>query len=247
MESSVLVKTFLLLEALSREDEPSSLALISQQVELAKPTVHRLMKDLISLGYVDRVGTGQYEITDKLRALGTGGAHRKLLNEAEPILAELHTQTGETVNLGELQKDKIVYLRVLESPHPLRRVITAGEKHQALSTALGRAIIANLPTLDQDLLFKRIKVTAQTKETILDIPIIRKLIDRVLEEGYAQERDEDELGVTCFGAPVFNGMKVVAAISISVPSARINSSNEKDLIEATKNAAAELSRAMVDE
>ena len=86
MESSVLVKAFLLLETLGREDEPVTLASLSEQVELAKPTVHRLMGNLISLGYVERVGTGRYQLTHKLRSLGSVKTHRPLLNTAEPIL-----------------------------------------------------------------------------------------------------------------------------------------------------------------
>jgi DNA-binding IclR family transcriptional regulator len=244
MESSVLVKTFLLLEALAREEEPVTLASLSEQLELAKPTVHRLMGNLISLGYVERIGTGRYQLTDKLRSLGAGRTHRQLLNTAEPILLDLHSKTGETVNLGELRRDQIIYLRVLESAHPLRRVIEAGEKHQALSTALGRAIIANLPPDEQDRFFDRVTVTAQTTETIADIKMLRGLIAQVNEMGYAFERDENELGVTCFGAPVFDGSEVVAAISMSVPSARVDDTNETGLIEATKQAAAKLSRAL---
>lgn len=244
MESTVLVKTFLLLEELSREDEPTSLAALAERVELAKPTVHRLMKDLIALGYVERVGTGRYQLTDKLRALGMGGAHRRLLTKAEPVLTKLHKLTGETVNLGELRRDKIIYLRVIESTHPLRRVITAGEKHQALSTALGRAIIAYLPVEDQDKLLNRATVAAMTPETTLDMKTLRDLITKVRRSGYAFERNEDELGVTCFGAPVFKGDEVVTAISMSVPSARIDDSNEQGLIESTKQAAAELSKAI---
>jgi DNA-binding IclR family transcriptional regulator len=244
MESSVLVKAFLLLEALGREDDPVALASLSEQLELSKPTVHRLMVNLISLGYVERAGTGRYQLTDKLRSLGSAKSHRQLLSAAEPILLDLHSKTGETVNLGELRQDQIIYLRTMESPHPLRRVIKAGEKDQALSTALGRAIIANLPSDNQDLFFERATVTAQTTETIVDTVKLRKLIAQVNELGYATERDENELGVTCYGAPVFDGQDVVAAISMSVPTVRIDKSIEADLVEATKQAAAELSRAI---
>lgn len=245
MESSILVKAFLLLEALGRAEDPVALASLSQQVGFAKPTVHRLMGNLISLGYVERAGTGLYQMTDKLRSLGSAKSHRHLLSSAEPILLDLHNKTGETVNLGELHRDQIIYLRTLESHHPLRRVIEAGEKDQAISTALGRAVIASLSPDDQESFFDRVTVTAHTTETVVDIRKIRKLIQQVSVKGYAYERDENELGVTCFGAPVFNGQEVVAAISMSVPTVRIDDSNETSLIEATKQAAARLCRALV--
>jgi DNA-binding IclR family transcriptional regulator len=244
MESTVLVKAFVLLEALSGEDEPVKLAALCERVEMAKPTVHRLMGHLIALGYVERVGTGRYRLTDKLRALGAGESARTLLDAAEPILADLHNKTGETVNLGELSGDNVVYLRVLESPHPLRRVIRAGEKHQALSTALGRAIIAHHSKREQERLFNRITVTAQTTETVVDTATLRSLIARVRDAGYAFERDENELGVTCFGAPVFRGSQVIAAISLSVPTARLDLTNEAGFIRATRQAAEKLSNAL---
>jgi IclR family acetate operon transcriptional repressor/IclR family KDG regulon transcriptional repressor len=42
----------------------------------------------------------------------------------------------------------------------------------------------------------------------------------VAQAGYAMERGETDIGVTCLGAPVFAGDAVVAAVSISAPSAR---------------------------
>src|SRR4051812_37735554 len=121
MESSVVVKIFAILEALSSARDGRTLANLAELVQLPKPTLHRLLKIMVGLGYVDRADDGGYRLTDKFRNLATADAgDERLVALALPILKDLHQQTGETVNLGALRQDRVAYLHVIESRHPLR-------------------------------------------------------------------------------------------------------------------------------
>jgi len=245
MESSVLVKSFSVLEALANQNTPSGLAELVAMTGFSKPTVHRVLQSLIALGYVAAVGGGTYQLTGKLRQLSLGPADRWLASLGEPVLRKLHAQTGETINLGVLRHNRILYVSILESEHALRRVARVQEADPVLCTALGRAIAAHLPAKAVDLLLRTQAIERRTPKTVIDSRRLRQVLDDVRASGYAVEQDETDLGVTCIGAPIFWRGEVVAAISISAPSARMNADSQKRWRDALLKAAKLLEQKLV--
>jgi DNA-binding IclR family transcriptional regulator len=242
MEQSVIVKLFRLIETLAAATEAQPLGELADTVALPKPTTHRLLKIMVELGYVERTEGGWYGLTSKLREVASGNQNKHLLATAEPILAKLHKQIGETVNLGVLQQGRVVYLRVLESVHPLRRMAEPDSIDPFHCTALGRAIAAHMGHTARENLLEQIHdFERRTPFTVVDTDELRAILETVETEGCAIERDQTDVGVTCIGAPVFDSSTVVAAISISVPTARLPAARERELVRNVREAAASLS------
>lgn len=244
MESSVLVKTFAILETLSAAKQAMTLAGVSEQCGLAKPTAHRVLNDLSTMGYVERVDTGMYRLSEKFFRLASGTGQEQLVIEAWPVLQDLHEETDETVNLGVLRRDRVVYLRVIESTHPLRRVVEPGSVDPFHSTALGRAIASQLPERSWERLLAHANVESRTEGTHTDRAEIQRLLIKARKDGYAVEIDENDIGVMCIGSPVFDNSGVIAAVSLSVPSARTDAERRKSLIEAVRLSAQRLTESL---
>jgi len=244
MESSVVAKTFALIEVLAASEREQPLGEIAHAVQLAKPTAHRLLKLMVELGYVTRTEGGMYRLSSKLKQLALGDHNSSLIAAATPVLARMHKQTGETVNLGVLQQDKVVYLHVLESRHPLRRIAEPNACDPFHSTSLGRSIVAHLPEPRQRRLLESAPLRRQTPATIVDRKRLLAVLREVRAHGYAVEQDQTDLGVTCVGAPVFRDGEVAGAISISVPTARGNAERLRELIEIVRQGATKISRAL---
>lgn len=241
MEPSVVVKVFRLLETLGNAPSGSLLGATAESVGMPKPTVHRLLKSMIELGYVAQAENGHYQLTSRLDLLRRSSLDRRLLTAADPILFALHKKTGENVNLGILRSDRVMYLRVLESTHALRRIAEPNSTDPVHSTALGRSIAAYMEPALRDALLRRTEpFVSRTPHTVTDIKKIRDIFNRVRVDGYAAERNETDLGVACYGAPIFDQDRtVVAAVSLSVPSARCDA--ERELIEQVKSTAQKIS------
>jgi len=243
MESTVLVKAFALIESLAGAGGTASLAELAAVTAQAKPTTHRVLRALAALGYVEQsTDDGEYRLTSKLRQLALGSADRDLAAVAQPILQRLRDQTGETVNLGVLREGGISYLTVIESSHALRRVtgeLSTGDP--VLTTALGRAIASQLAPTARERLMRGPTIPKCTPHTVTDPSKLRAILAEAHRDGYAVERDQTDLGVTCFGAPIFRGGSVVAAVSISAPSARAGGS-ERDWIKFLRDAAGAIGR-----
>jgi DNA-binding IclR family transcriptional regulator len=242
VESTVLVKAFSLIETLASVGGSATLAELALATGQAKPTTHRVLRALMAMGYAEQSAEGEYRLTSKLRQLALGSADRDLAAVAQPVLQRLREETGETVNLGVLRQGAVTYLTVIESSHALRRVagdLTEGDP--VFTTALGRAIASQLPAESIERLLRTSSIPKRTPRTVTDMQKLRTILAQAKRDGHVIERDQTDLGVTCFGAPVFRGGAVVAAISISAPSARADGS-ESDWIKALRNAAQTIGR-----
>ncbi|VTS01315.1 IclR family transcriptional regulator [Tuwongella immobilis] len=240
MESSQLVKVFGLLEATADRPEGRTLADLAAEVSLAKPTAHRLLKTLVALGYMERCGNGIYRQTPAIKRIVTGDDDRRLVQVAEPFLKQLHEQTQETVNLGVLRVGRVVYLHVLESPHPLRRIVNPNMTDPFACTALGRAIVAHLPADRQQFLLNTTPIERRTPHTVVEMDALKQILVQTKELGYAVEENQTDLGVMCIGVPVFDGTEPMAAISISLPTLRATPERIPELLASLQATAKEL-------
>jgi DNA-binding IclR family transcriptional regulator len=149
------------------------------------------------------------------------------------------------VNLGVLRQSNVVYLKVIESTQPLRRIVSATMVDPFACTALGRAIVAFLPEKRQAHLLQSTPLQRRTPHSIVDPDQLRQLLEQVRVQGYATEENETDLGVMCIGAPISDGTSVVAAVSLSAPTVRMDPETRQRSIDLVKQTAAEISRRLV--
>jgi DNA-binding IclR family transcriptional regulator len=238
MELSAIVKVFRLMEELGSRESPAQLSALARASGIPKATAHRVLRQLCDIGYVEREDGGTYRLTSKIQQLSSPPVARQLLVAAESHLEELHRQLGETVNLAVLRDGGVVYLRILETTQSLRRVVEANCIDPFHCTALGRAIVSHLPQETIDGLVSRVpKLKKLTTETVVNPVRLLEILDDARRLGYAVERDETDIGVTCIGAPICPGGRVIGAVSVSAPSARLRGGLENKAIRAVKQTA----------
>src|SRR5699024_9473633 len=98
---SMLARGLSLLELFTARDPELSLAELTQRSGLAKPTVYRLLGELVEWGVVERSNSGRYRLGTKLFRLGQlVPGHRMLREIALPHLQELHETSRENVHLA---------------------------------------------------------------------------------------------------------------------------------------------------
>jgi DNA-binding IclR family transcriptional regulator len=241
MESTSLTKALCLLEATAGHPEGRSLADLAAEAGLPKPTAHRLLQALARLGYLDRPRAGVYRQTTSAKRLVSDHESRQLLESAGTALRDLHARTQETVNLGILRQDRVLYLEVIESTQALRRVANRASD-PFHTTALGRAIAAFLPAPYQERLLARAKLERRTPATIASARPLKAELAKVRRQGFAIEADETDLGVTCVAAPIFAAGEVSGAMSVSVPSARAVGPYRSRLVKLVQDAARHASK-----
>lgn len=225
MSIAVLDKAFSVLEVLARTGRELTLAELAEEGRLPKPTVHRILRSLRDLGYVEQADRrGTYRLSGRLSSLRAYARDETVRTKALPIMARLQEEFDETVNLGMLEGVFVRYVHVLETSQALRWIVKPGARDHFHTTALGRAIVASLPETTQDRL-----VTKATSRGTLRARLRQELsITRV--RGCAIEEEETVAGVACVAVPLDWLGEPLAAISVSVPVHRFPAARRTALI-----------------
>jgi DNA-binding IclR family transcriptional regulator len=211
------------LEAFSGSEE-LSLSETCRRVGMSKSRTFRLLRTLLERGYLERGSDdARYRLGAKLfeRVSGVGRDLRQL---ALPYMRRLHEQFNETVNLGILRGDDVLYIDILETSRPFRMMATVGCCMPAVSTAMGKAMIAHRRG-ETDAGPGRI---ANPGGGASQIPARERELSRVRQRGYAIDDEDNEPGVVCIGAAVLDASgRAVAAISVSGPPYRIKAAEKR--------------------
>lgn len=105
------------------------------------------------------------------------------------------------------------------------------------STAVGKVLMADRPDAEVASLVERTGMPRRTANTITDLPGMLTELERVREHGYAMDLGEEEIGVHCLAVGVHDGVRTVAALSVSGPAERISALDRRDLTEGMRRIA----------
>jgi DNA-binding IclR family transcriptional regulator len=230
---AVIAKAFDVLEAMSALGRAVTLKELSGEIELPKPTLHRLLQTLTELGYVEQDhARSRYNLSLKLFRLGRDDRFRELREWALPAMETLHRRFNERVNLGVLQGSYVAYVHFIETTQNLRWQVHPGARDPFYCTALGRAIVAFLPDARREQLVSQAVLEPRTSRTVADRGALRAALERTARRGWALDEEENDLGVLCFGVPLLERGAPVASLSVSVPASRASRRLQRDIVDA---------------
>lgn len=216
---------------------------VSRLTKLNKTTVYRYLHTLAECGFVvhDR-RTDTYRLGLRVWELGRlAGGDLRVREVALPIMQELRDAFNETVNLGILDGREVVYVEMAESSRSLSMRARVGGRDPVHSTSLGKAILAFLPEQERRNHLPS-RLTSRTSQTHTSIQALKADLLSVWERGFALDREENEEGSHCVGAPIFDQSgAVAAAISLSAPASRMPEALQPKVSSAVTEAARTIS------
>ena len=237
-------RAFAILESfLTAENGEQSLKELSDHVALNKSTVFGLVNTLVNLGYLKREEhTQQYSLGYRFLTFSDSvKAENLLLKTIQPYLVSLSGKYGETVHCAVEHHGKVIYLDKVTAPQSISISSQIGKENWMHCTGVGKCLLAHMPqeelvqVLSQDL-------PAFTANTITSAPELEKELEQIRTLGYAQDREEIELGLSCVAVPVFdNHGRVCCAISVSGLTPRIRLDLENGITYELKRVAREIS------
>lgn len=223
----------LLLEVLGEYPDGIGITELAQQVGMYKSTVHRLLSTLMKKGYVEQNGdSGKYNLGYTLLDLGMRLlSSLDLRGEAAPFLYELAQSSHEVAHLAILEHGLVVYVDKVESTNATRMHSRIGKRVPVHGTGLGKAILAFLPIEETKSILEQYGMPALTEHTMTSPVQFLEALQEVREHKYAVDIEENQDGISCVAAPIWDSTgKVIAACSVSGPSIRINKERISQLI-----------------
>jgi len=206
-----------ILELVGQSKRGLRLAEVAEQAKMPRSSAHCLLLTLERRGYLHRhEKSGRYMFGLKLFSLASYAINGLEVRElAASHLAALMQQTGLTVHMAIRQHKQAVLIAKLEPLGQPTVGTWVGRAMDLNSTASGKALIAHLPDAELAQIFSSRAFVRHNHFTIVQVSHLRRELAAVRECGYALDNEEDELGVRCVGAPIFELRRVVAAISVA--------------------------------
>lgn len=228
------------LEALDRRGA-SSLSDLARETGVAKSTLHRVCVTMGERGWVARdIQTGQLELGPRVAWLTRASPASALTPAFHAVAGRLIARHNETTCLTVLDGRDSVFVAKEETTHPVRLVTAVGSRLPAFASASGRAMLADRPRDQIDALYRGQELRTPTGRRLGGLEELHAILEDTRRRGYGENIDETALGLYCLAVPLGPPGRVCAAMTLCVPSGRMNAERRDELVADLRVVATEL-------
>jgi DNA-binding IclR family transcriptional regulator len=192
----------------------ATLQQLSDTLELTRSTAHRLAASLVERGYLAFTPRSGYRLGPKLLQLGhLAQEQANIIQVARPYIEDLAQATDDTVHLGVLEGDLVLYLDKMPGKRRITISSRVGDRQPLTSTGLGKALMLDHPPIYWE---ERFLAEHTDRAPHVDIEAWHKRMAGYVDAGRAFDLEENEDQIRCVAAPVRDASgRIVAAISVS--------------------------------
>ncbi|MEM7743634.1 MAG: IclR family transcriptional regulator C-terminal domain-containing protein [Pseudomonadota bacterium] len=239
-----LTRALSILQNLASRPDGMSLTELSESTGLPPSTTHRLLTTMEAERFV-RPGAsgGLWRIGVAAFFVGSAFARsRDTLLLVRPYLRRLMEMSGETANLFVESEHEAVCIGQVESRHAMRAITGVGGRAPMYRSAAGKVLLAHADPGFVETVLGAARQAGGDLDTSRTHALYNEL-ETARRDGYAFDDEEHAIGLRCVAAPVFNEFgEVVAALSVSGPSARVTNERLSLLAKLVCQAAVEATR-----
>ncbi|MFD0688007.1 IclR family transcriptional regulator [Actinomadura fibrosa] len=214
-----LAKGLRLLGVFSEQRPSMKLSDMAAETGVPLPTAFRMAATLVTEGFLEQLHDGSYRPAPKVLTLGFAALRGlDMVQLAEGPLRRLADATGETVNMGVLSDDRVLYLVRLRNTDLVTANIQVGSRLPAVSTSMGKLLLSGLPDADlEERLTDASFAGAAGPNAIRSIDDLRPVLAEIRERGWAVQDEELAHGLRSVAGPVYDAGGLAAAVNIAVP------------------------------
>ncbi len=211
-------------ELLAKNPAGLGMSEIARRTKYSKNSIFRIICTLEDCGYVVKNGSDRtFRMSRKLVALGYASfGDSNIVEKSMDVLRAMRDELWETSMLGTLLETGTVILEQAPGKHPFKFLGEVGMICSINASAPSKAMLAYLPPAELEMTLKKIKFDRFNENTIYKKIPFEKELQKVREQGYATDICEENIGVHCVGAPIFDAHSYpVASIWITGPRERM--------------------------
>ena len=228
------------LEVLDRQG-PVTLAQLARETGTAKSTLHRVCSMMSERGWVARDPRGGYiELGPRVAWLARAAPLSPLTAGFHGVARWLLARHNETTCLTVLDGHDSLFIAKEETTHAVRLVTSVGSRLPAFAAASGRVMLAYRPEEEVAALYGDCELETPTGRRLNGLGELFDILREARRRGYAENIDETALGLHCVAVPVGPPGRVVAAITLCVPSGRMSTARKREMLPDLLRAAQEI-------
>lgn len=222
------------LKAFSAEDKEFSLTELNTKLGISKSSLQRILYTLTEEGFLEKDERSKvYKLGIELYFLGNlVEANSRLLTFAKKHMQTLNNQTFETITLNINSQNMRKCIGYIPAKHELTTLSFISKESPLYAGASAKTLLAYLPDDKINKIIDQANLEKLTQYTVTDKIELYKQLKDIREKGFAISEGERLLGVYAISAPVKNRFdEVIASITITIPSIRIEEEKSQQYIE----------------
>ena len=222
---SSITRVLEIIEAVSYASKPLSPLELSQELDIPKPTIHRLIQNLVDEGFVTvDIGGGGIIPGKRVRNLSVElWQQRQFFNERQIILQKLVDEIKETCGIAIPYQMDMMYTNRANTSLPLQIYLPVGAKSPMWCTATGKLYLSQLSATSRAKILQGLPLDKFTKNTITDIDTLNAELDRIAETGIGIDNEEFISEMVGVSVPVLDKKsRYLASLYIHAPTIRVS-------------------------
>ena len=221
---SSITRVLEIIEAVSYASKPLSPLELSQELDIPKPTIHRLIQNLLDEGFVTVDIGGGIIPGKRVRNLGVELWQQRLFfNERQMILQKLVDELKETCGIGVPYQMNMINTNRANTTKPIQIYLPVGAKSPMWCTATGKLYLSQLPRTSRDKILQNLSLDKFTKNTITDIDALNAELDRIAETGIGIDNEEFISEMVAIAVPIRDRKsRYLASLYLHAPTIRVS-------------------------
>lgn len=240
----ILIRSLRILELIFRNEYSPNAAQISEILNIPRPTVNRLIAQLVQYGYLKREVSNKSLIAgENLEKLSLQSLRRSVSSGPQKeILRQLSLKVGETCNIATVSKGQALYLERVEADWPLTFRLDPGSSVPLHASAIGKMLLSQLSIKEQQKYAKSLFLIKYTAQTITDADELLQHLALINKQGYSIDDEEYLIGVRglAVSIPLMKKPSTPIALAIAAPSIRYDLNALKQVLPDAQAAAKKL-------
>lgn len=230
---TVLLKAAKIMDCLSLQPD-QTLQEIAKNTEMTASTAIKILETLTLIGYVQKDTNKTYRLGTKLIRYANQSVEQIDLAEiAVPYLENLQNTVDETIHLGILNKNEILYINKLEPKNQTIRMSSkVGITRPLYNSAMGKAVLAEFSKEQVQQYLDTQTLIPYTENTITNPLRLKKELKQVQQTGVAYDDEEIEQDIFCSGVSLMKDGEIAGAFSVSMPKYRLTEENKTTINQA---------------
>ena len=204
--------------------KPLSPLELSQELDIPKPTIHRLIQNLVDEGFVTVDIGGGIIPGKRVRNLSVElWQQRQFFNERQMVLHKLVEEIEETCGIAIPYHMNMLYTNRAQTSLPLQIYLPVGVKSPMWCTATGKLYLSQLSTTSRNKILKGLPLDKFTKNTITDIDALNQELDKIAETGVGIDNEEFISEMVAVSVPVLDKKsRYLASLYLHAPTIRVS-------------------------
>lgn len=213
--STTVAKAFRVLDLFTKHAVLTS-TICMEELDIPRPTAHRLLVSLREAGVVEATGDGHYRLSLALFELGALAPERRRLDDrATAAIEALADAVGLRAHIAVRRRRHVLYLAMAQGRFSNRVRTRVGHQSPLHATSSGKILLAHAGAEDIEEIIGE-GLFPHTEYTICDGDRLREHLAGVRGDGVAYSWDECIVGWSSVAAPIVGADgQVLAAVSVA--------------------------------